>query len=69
MDLTGQVVDNGSPGVVTFEVDLSAASANDVVLFVAVIREGTNVALAAASLRDLAFNNSGVAIRSVRLVG
>ncbi|MFL5937818.1 MAG: hypothetical protein ACJ744_07685 [Gaiellaceae bacterium] len=69
MDLTGQVVDNGSPGVVTFDADLSAASANDVVLFVALIREGTNVALAAGSLRDLAFNNPGVAIRSVRLVG
>jgi hypothetical protein len=68
-DLTGQVVDGGRPGVVTFDVDLSAASADAVVLFVAVIREDTDVALAAASLRDLAFNNSDVAIRSVRLSG
>jgi len=54
-------------GVVTFDIDLRGAKSNLVVLLVAVIREGSDIALAPASLQDLALTSPSVAVRSMRI--
>ena len=70
LDLTGQTLDMMRAGVVTFDFPTSlfaTPAANSVVLLVAVIRAGADVALAPASLRDLALINPNVAVRSMHL--
>jgi hypothetical protein len=65
--LGGQTLDPLRSGVVTFDVDLSGARQDEVLLLVTVVREGTDVALAPAALKDLALTSTGVAVRSVRV--
>jgi hypothetical protein len=55
------------PGIVSFDIDLTGAKADLVVLLVAVVRVGTDIALAPASLQDLTLDNPGVAVRSMRV--
>lgn len=67
--LAGQTLDALHPGVATFDLDLSAFKRNTVVLLVAVIRSGTDIALAPAGLEALALGNPNVAVRSLRVNG
>jgi hypothetical protein len=65
--LAGQTLDPLHAGIVSFDLDLSGAKTDQVVLLVAVIRVGGDIALAPASLSDLAFGNPSVAVRSMRV--
>ena len=65
--LAGQLLEPAQAGIVTFDIDLRGARQNLLVVLVAVIRAGANVALAAAPLRDLALDNPNVAVRSMRV--
>jgi hypothetical protein len=71
LTLAGQTLDSTHAGIATFDLDLSAARRDAVVLLVAVIRAGTapadDVALAPATLQDLALTSRNVAVRSVRV--
>jgi hypothetical protein len=64
--LSGQTLDSARSGVVTFDLDVTIAGPNGLVLLVAVVRGDTAIALSAGSLKDLVLNNSGVAVRSLR---
>ncbi|MGH9272797.1 MAG: hypothetical protein ACRDZ2_16180, partial [Ilumatobacteraceae bacterium] len=70
--LAGQTLDATRSGVVTFDLDLSGRKRDSVVLLAAVVRAGTtaadDIALAPASLQDLALTNKTVAVRSVQVV-
>jgi hypothetical protein len=69
--LAGQTLDPFQSGVATFDLDLSALASDTVVLLVAVIRAGTtsadDIALAADTLRNLAFGQHNIAVRSLRI--
>ena len=69
--LTGQTLDATHSGIATFDLNLTGLKNNTVVLLVAVIRAGTgtadDLALAAATLEDLAMTSPNVAVRSVRV--
>jgi hypothetical protein len=68
LTLTGQTLDMMRAGVATFDFPTSlfaTPAANTVVLLVAVVRTGTDIA--PASLRDLAVINPSVAIRSMHI--
>jgi hypothetical protein len=65
--LPGQTLDPLNPGVATFDLDLSSVANDTVVLLVAVVRAGADIALAAAPLQQLTLNNPQVAVRSVRV--
>jgi hypothetical protein len=69
--LAGQTLDPVHSGVVTFDLDLTGRRSNSVVLLVAVIRAGTSaaddIALAPATLRELALTSPNVAVRSLRI--
>ncbi len=65
--LAGQTLDPLHTGIVSFDINLAGAKADFVVLLVAVIRVGSNIALAPAELRDLALDNPNVAVRSLRV--
>jgi len=65
--LAGQTLDPTRSGVVTFDIDLRGARRNLVVLLVAVIRAGRDIALAPARLADLALETPNVAVRSLRV--
>ena len=67
LDLTGQMPDSTHPGIASFDLDLSTATNDGLVLLVAVIRVGADIALSAAELPDLAFSNASVAVRSVHV--
>jgi hypothetical protein len=67
LTLTGQTLDPLNAGVATFDLDLSGLKNDTVVLLVAVVRAGGDVALNAASLQQLTLNNPQVAVRSVRV--
>ena len=67
-DLTGQTLDPLHPGIATFDINLAGARAEFLVLLVAVIRVGSNIALGPAQLRDLVLDNPGVAVRSLRVM-
>ena len=70
LDLTGQTLDMMRAAIATFDFPASlfaTPSANTVVLLVAVIRTGVDIALAPASLHDLAVINPSVAVRSMRI--
>jgi hypothetical protein len=64
--LAGQTIDSLHSGVVTFDIDFSTVADNRLVLLVAVIRAGADVALAPDTLQNLAMSSSNVAVRSVR---
>jgi hypothetical protein len=66
--LAGQTLDALHPGIATFDINLAGARADFLVLLVAVIRVGSNIALGAAKLRDLALDNPNVAVRSLRVM-
>ncbi len=71
LTLAGQTIDSLHSGIVTFELDLTGVRTNAVVLIVAVIRTGTtaadDIALAPATLKDIALNSPGVAVRSLSI--
>jgi hypothetical protein len=68
-DLTGQTLDALHPGVATFDLNLTGLKHNTVVLLVAVIRSGADIALTADTLENLAMNSPNVAVRSLRIEG
>jgi hypothetical protein len=73
LDLTGQAIDMMRAGVATFDFPtslLASPAANTVVLLVAVVREGTDIALAPApaSLHALALTSPNVAVRSLKIL-
>jgi hypothetical protein len=53
--------------VATFDLDLTGIPNNTLVLLVAIIRSGNNIALAEASLKDLALTSPNVAVRSLKI--
>jgi hypothetical protein len=67
--LAGQTLDSTHSGVGTFDLDLTGLKTNTVVLLVAIIRAGTtppvDIALAAATVQELALTSSNVAVRSL----
>jgi hypothetical protein len=65
--LTGQSLDAMHPGVAGFELDLTGVPADRLVLLVAVIRAGADVALAPATLENLVPGNANLAVRSARI--
>jgi hypothetical protein len=65
--LAGQTLDAMHPGVATFDLNLAALQTNRVVLLVAVIRAGADVALTADTLEQLAMTQPNVAVRSLRV--
>jgi len=67
--LAGQTLDALHPGIASFDLNLSGLKHNTVVLLVAVIRFGADIALTAASLEQLAMNSPNVAVRSLRVEG
>ena len=67
--LAGQTLDATHPGIATFDLDLSGVKRDSVVMLVAVIRHGADIALAPAKLDHLAMTSPSVAVRSVRVNG
>ncbi len=71
LTLAGQTLDPTHSGVATFDLDLTGLASNTVVLLAAVIRAGTtpadNIALAPATLQDLALTSPNVAVRSIQI--
>ena len=67
LTLAGQALDPAHSGIATFDIDLVGAKPNLVVLLVAVIRAGDDVALTPATLGDLVLDNPCVAVRSMRV--
>jgi len=69
--LAGQTLDSTHSGVATFDLDVSSRKVNSVVLVVAIIRAGTapadDIALAPATLQELALTSPNVAVRSIRI--
>ena len=68
--LDGQMLDPMHAGIATFDLTLPKTPKNQLVLLVAVIRVGTtpadDIALAPATLQDLALTSPNVAVRSVQ---
>ncbi|MGI9052152.1 MAG: hypothetical protein ACR2HQ_05795 [Ilumatobacteraceae bacterium] len=67
--LAGQTLDPMRSGVATFDLSLTGRKKNDVVLLVAVVRAGGPIALAPATLEELALTSPSVAVRSLRVLG
>ena len=67
--LTGQTLDASHPGVASFDLELTGVADDRLVLLVAVVRAGNDLALAPATLENLVLGNAGVAVRSVRITG
>ena len=65
--LTGQTLDNTTPGVATFDLDFGGFAANRLVLLVAVIKDDATSVIVNAPLRDLARGNAHVAVRSLKV--
>jgi hypothetical protein len=65
--LAGQTLDPMNAGVATFDLDLTGVKKNAIVLLVAVIRVGANIALGPAKLRDLTLTNPNIAVRSLHI--
>ena len=65
--LTGQTLEPLNSGVATFDLDLTGVRDDDVVLLVAVVRHGSDIALGPASLEELVLTNPSVAVRSLRV--
>jgi hypothetical protein len=67
--LAGQKLDALRPGIATFDLDLAGLADDRLVLLVAVIRAGGDVALAPATLQALVLGHANVAARSLRIHG
>ncbi len=67
--LAGQTLDALHPGIASFDLNLAGLKHNTVVLLVAVIRSGADIALTADTLEHLAMNSPNVAVRSLRVEG
>ncbi|MDB5752850.1 MAG: hypothetical protein JWP65_3271 [Ramlibacter sp.] len=67
--LAGQTLDPSHPGVATFDLELTGVAADRLVLLVAVVRAGADIALAPAPLENLVLGHPGVAVRSMRITG
>lgn len=67
--LAGQQLDATHPGIATFDLDLSLVPDDRLVLLVAVIRHGADVAVPADTLEHLALGQPNIAVRSVRVDG
>jgi hypothetical protein len=71
LTLTGQTLDSTHAGIASFTFNLTGFRKNRVVLLVAIIRAGTtpadDIALAPATLQDLAMTSPNVAVRSLRI--
>jgi hypothetical protein len=69
--LAGQTLDSTHAGIASFELDLTSFRRNRVVLLVAIIRAGNtsadDIALAPATLEDLAMTSPNVAVRSLQI--
>ena len=69
--LTGQTLDPLHAGIASFDLDLTGFRSNRIVLLVAVIHSGImpadDIALAPATLQDLALTSPNVAVRSLRI--
>jgi hypothetical protein len=65
--LAGQTLDPLHSGVATFDLNLSSLHINRVVLLVAVIRSGSDITLAPATLENLALASPSMAVRSLRV--
>jgi hypothetical protein len=72
LTLAGQTLDSTHAGIASFDLDLTGVKPNTVVLLVAVIRAGTtgadDIALAPATLQELALTSPKVAIRSLKVL-
>ncbi len=70
--LNGQTLDLFTPGIASFDLDLTGLKNNTLVLLAAVIRAGagaaSDIALTPATLEDLALTSPNVAVRSVRIL-
>ena len=60
-------LDNTRAGVVTFDLDTSALEHNRVILLVAVVRAGGNIALGPLTLQEMALTRHEVAVRSMHV--
>lgn len=69
LTLTGQTLDAMHPGIASFDLDLSTARNDSLILLVAVIRVGSDITLSATKLKDLALTKPSVAVRSVHVLG
>ena len=71
LTLAGQTIDTTHSGIVSFDLNLTGVKKDRVVLLIAVIRAGTgaadDIALAPATLQDLALTSPNVAVRSMRI--
>jgi len=67
--LAGQTIDATHPGIATFDLDLSTVPQDRLVLLVAVIRHGANVAVPADTLENLVLGQPNIAVRSVHVDG
>jgi hypothetical protein len=71
MTLNGQTLDATRSGIATFDLNLTGFSGDRIILLVAIIRAGTtaadDIALAPATLQDLALTRHQVAVRSLRV--
>jgi hypothetical protein len=67
LTLAGQTLDSTHAGIATFDLDLTGFRRNRIVLLVAVIRAGGALALAPATVQELALTSPNVAVRSLRI--
>jgi hypothetical protein len=67
--LNGQTIDATHPGIATFDLDLSLVPDDRLVLLVAVIRHGADVAVPDDTLEHLVLGQSNIAVRSLRVNG
>lgn len=67
LSLAGQTLDPLNAGVASFPLTLPSLPTDRLVLLVAVVRAGGDVALAEIPLRDLVLTHPGVAVRAVRI--
>jgi hypothetical protein len=65
--LNGQTLDPLNAGVASFDLNLTGLRRDRLVLLVAVVRAGADVAIAEMPLRDLTLANPAVAVRAVRI--
>ena len=67
--LDGQTIDATHPGIATFDLDLSLVPDDRLVLLVAVIRHGADVAVPSDTLENLVLGQPNIAVRSLRVNG
>lgn len=65
--LADQTLDPLNPGIATFDLNLAGLKPDTVVVLVAVVRAGGDIALTDLPLRGLTLSHPGVAVRAVRI--